>query len=242
MFTFYEVGGRIRDELLDIPSKDIDYVAVPEDSLIEKFSRAEDLFEVLVEYLEREKFEIFLKTPHCYTIRARFPQGHTYQGVADFVMARKEVGYIPFTRTPIIEPGNLYDDLVRRDFTLNALARGSDGKIIDYFGGLKDLENRVLKTPLDTEVTFDDDPLRILRAIRFSITKDFLIPTEMEEIIKHYDYEVKMCVVSAERIREELIKCFKFDTLKTIQTLTAYPFLMEYIFMTKIWLKPTMEE
>ena len=97
------------------------------------------------------------------------PEGYKYQGVADFVMARKEVGYIPNTRTPIVEPGNLYDDLSRRDFTVNALAKDPDtGEIIDYFGGLEDIKKKLLRTPLPP---FDDDPLRILRGIRFSITK-----------------------------------------------------------------------
>ena len=242
MFTFYEVGGRIRDEILGIQSKDVDYVAVPRESLIEEFPEASDLFDVLVRYLQREKFEIFLSTPSCYTVRARFPQGHVHQGVADFVMARKEVGYVPGTRKPVIKPGTLYDDLERRDFTLNALARGEDGLIVDYFGGLKDLEDRVLKTPLETLTTFNDDPLRILRAIRFSITKGFSIPEEMRQCIYEYDYLTGMGVVSSERIREELYKCFKSDTLETLLLLNEFPALRDYVFMnTGLWLKPTNE-
>lgn len=117
MFKFYEVGGKVRDELLGLTNKDIDYVAVPcEEALKENLTTC-DMFQLLWEHLIAEKFEIFLVTPDCYTIRARFPEGYKYQGVADFVMARKEVGYIPGTRTPIVEPGNLYDDLSRRDFT-----------------------------------------------------------------------------------------------------------------------------
>jgi poly(A) polymerase len=242
MFTFYEVGGKIRDELLGLQSKDIDYVAVPRDSLIDEFPEADDLFKVLEDYLKREKFNIFLSTPHCYTIRAKFPEGHVHKGVADFVMSRKEIGYIPWTRTPIIKPGNLRDDLERRDFTINAMARDSEGNLIDLFGGQEDLKNKILRTPLDTETTFNDDPLRILRAIRFAITKEFTFTSEMAGVIRHYDYEVKMAVVSAERIREELYKCFKHNTLETLTVLDTFPALKEYIFMTKIWLKPTIGE
>lgn len=243
MFTFYEVGGKVRDEILGLQSKDVDYVAVPNDALLGLYSDASEMFKVLVDYLTTEKFEIFLITADCYTIRARFPKDHKYQGVADFVMSRKEIGYIPGTRTPIIRPGTLYDDLERRDFTLNALAKGENGKIIDYFGGIQDLKDGVLKTPLECKITFDDDPLRILRAIRFSITKGFRIDNDLHGAMEEYDYETKMGVVSAERIREELYKCFKHDTLQTLLVLDRYRFLKDYIFTkTKLWLKPTMEE
>lgn len=241
-FTFYEVGGKVRDEILGLESKDVDYVAVPKESLIEEFPEAADLFTVLVDYLKRERFEVFLVTADCYTVRAKFPNGHQYQGVADFVMARKEVGYLPGTRTPIVKPGTLYDDLERRDFTLNALAKDADGKIIDYFNGWRDLEDGVLRTPLPCKVTFADDPLRILRAIRFCITKDLAMTAEMRVVIKEFDYSGMMRVVSAERIREELYKCFKHDTLGTIKILSTFPALMEYVFSKNLWLKPTMEE
>ena len=241
-FKFYEVGGKVRDEILGLESKDVDYVAVPKESLLEEFPEASTMFELLVDYLKREKFQVFLVTNDYYTVRAKFPEGHKYQGVADFVMARKEVRYIPGTRTPIVKPGNLFDDLERRDFTLNALAKDEDGRIIDFFDGLSHLKLGILKTPLPCEETFHDDPLRILRAIRFSITKGFTMPEDMVQTIAHYDFEVHFAVVSDERIREELFKCFKHDSHATILKLMQFPFLMDYIFRTRIWLKPTMEE
>ena len=243
LFSFYEVGGKVRDEILGLQSKDVDYTVVPSDSLLEQYTEAEEMFDILVTYLRESKFEIFLITPNCFTIRAMFPKDHKYSGVADFVMSRKEVGYVPGTRTPIVKPGTLYDDLERRDFTLNALAKDEDGDIIDYFNGIEDLKNGILRTPLPTKVTFNDDPLRILRAIRFSITKGFKIPEPMFLTILSYDYESKMGVVSTERIREELLKCFKFDTLKTLRTLNEYSGLRDYIFKNNLlWLKPTMEQ
>lgn len=155
-FKFYEVGGKIRDELLGLTNKDVDYVAVPTEAVYSKIhpceaqlSPARLMFKALKSYLEEQKFEIFLVTPECYTIRAKFPEGYKYQGVADFVMARKEVGYVPGTRTPIVEPGNLYDDLSRRDFTVNAMAKDPDtGEIIDYFYGKHDITNALIRTPL----------------------------------------------------------------------------------------------
>ena len=256
MFKFYEVGGKIRDELLGLTNKDVDYVAVPSEELLRNIEEAQCLvdgiypnttnavFTMLESHLREEGFEIFLVTPDCYTIRAKFPEGYKYQGVADFVMARKEVGYVPGTRTPIVEPGNLYDDLSRRDFTVNALAKDPDtGEIIDYFGGKEDITKRLLRTPLDPYITFDDDPLRILRGIRFAITKRFDISYTTWSAIKAYDYESKMSVVSEERIREELVKCFKCDTLLTLEFLNRIPQLRDYIFKnTNLWLKPTSEK
>jgi tRNA nucleotidyltransferase/poly(A) polymerase len=242
MFKFYEVGGKIRDEILGLQSKDVDYVAVPSESLLEKYKSAHEMFVVLETFLLNEKFEIFLSTPDCFTVRAKFPKDHKYQGVADFVMARKEIGYVEGTRTPIVVPGTLKDDLERRDFTVNAMAKGDDGKIIDLFDGMNDLKRMVLITPLPPEQTFNDDPLRVLRAVRFAITKGFSLKF-LDYYINNYDYENKMSVVSTDRIREELYKCFKHDTMGTLDMLNDYPTLKRYIFENKLmWLKPTNEQ
>jgi tRNA nucleotidyltransferase/poly(A) polymerase len=242
MFKFYEVGGKIRDEILGLQSKDVDYVAVPSESLLEKYKSAHEMFVVLETFLLNEKFEIFLSTPDCFTVRAKFPKDHKYQGVADFVMARKEIGYMEGTRTPIVVPGTLKDDLERRDFTVNAMAKGDDGKIIDLFDGMNDLKRMVLITPLPPEQTFNDDPLRVLRAVRFAITKGFSLKF-LDYYINNYDYENKMSVVSTDRIREELYKCFKHDTMGTLDMLNDYPTLKRYIFENKLmWLKPTNEQ
>ena len=242
LFKFYEVGGKVRDEILGLQSKDVDYVAVPSDTLLEKYKSAHEMFVILETFLTNEKFEIFLSTPDCFTVRAKFPKDHKYQGVADFVMARKEIGYVEGTRTPIVVPGTLKDDLERRDFTVNAMAKGDDGVIIDLFDGMSDLEKMVLSTPLPTKQTFDDDPLRVLRAIRFAITKGFSLK-HLDYYINNYDYENNMGVVSSERIREELLKCFKHDTMLTLDMLNDYPTLKRYIFENKLmWLKPTMEQ
>lgn len=232
----YLVGGAVRDELLGIKSKDLDYVFVFDN--IDKTQTAEECFNDMYNLIQ-ERGEIFLSTPSCYTIRYKDKET---KEIKDVVMARKEIGYISGTRTPIIVPGTLYDDLERRDFTLNALAKDDDGNIIDFFNGMEDLKNRVLRTPLPTEVTFNDDPLRILRSIRFSITKGFTIPSQMALVIERYNYDEKMRVVSTERIREELYKCFKQDTLETLRILNEFPGLRNYIFSNGgLWLKPTTE-
>lgn len=246
MFKFYEVGGCVRDEILGLKSKDIDYVAVPSEDLLKDISSAHTMFGILEGYLKEEGFELFLVTPDCFTIRAKFPKGHKYQGVADFVMARKEIGYIPDTRQPIVVPGTLYDDLERRDFTLNALAKDEDGSIIDYFDGKWALENKMLLTPLDSKVTMLDDPLRMLRAFRFSITKGFTIsPRIWETLLMDSVVEKLEQVVSQERIRDEVYKMMKHDTLKTLELFERIriinPKILEIIFGKGLWLKPTTE-
>ena len=246
MFKMYEVGGCVRDEILGLKSKDVDYVAVPSETLLGKYNNAHEMFVILETYLTNEKFEIFLSTPSCFTIRAKFPKGHKYEGVADFVMARKEVGYVPDTRQPIIVPGTLYDDLERRDFTLNALAKDEDGTIIDYFDGIWALENKLLLTPLEAKTTMMDDPLRLMRAFRFSITKGFTIsPNIMETCLMDSVINKLELVVSQERIRDEVYKMMKHDTLNTLDLFRKInylnPKILEIIFGRGMWLKPTTE-
>jgi tRNA nucleotidyltransferase/poly(A) polymerase len=246
MFKMYEVGGCVRDEILGVKSKDIDYVAVPNEELLNDVKSANSMFNILSGYLKSEGFEIFLETPECFTIRAKFPKGHKYQGVVDFVMARKEVGYISGTRTPIIEPGTLYDDLIRRDFTLNALAKDENGDIIDYFDGMWALDAKMLITPLDSRITMLDDPLRLLRAFRFSITKDFTIsPRVWETCLMDSVVNKLEEVVSQERIREEIFKMMKHDTIKSLELFynidRVNPKLIQIMFGRGMWLKPTME-
>ncbi len=237
MYKEYLVGGAVRDELLGVKSKDLDYVFVFDN--IPEGTTSIQCFEEMTNIIQ-EKGVIFLSIPSCFTIRYK---DKTTKEVKDVVLARKEVGYVKGTRQPIIEPGTLYDDLIRRDYSLNALAKDNDGNIIDFFNGIDDLKNKLLRTPLDPIITFDDDPLRLLRAIRFKITKGFNFVSEIHTILGTYDYETKMGVVSDERIYDELMKCFKFDVLSTLQVLEKYPRLRDYIFTkTKLWLKPTFEK
>ena len=191
---------------------------------------------------------IFLETKDCFTVRAKFPKGHVNEGlVADFVMARKEVGYILGTRKPILELGTLEDDLRRRDFTLNALAKDLDGTIVDLFEGRKHLEDGILVTPLNPIKTFFDDPLRMIRALRFSITKGFEIDPEVWDamfepgLIEHLKN-----VVSKERIQGEVSKMMKHDTVSTLRLLAKIdkiePKLLEVMFGGDIWLLPSTKK
>lgn len=239
----YEVGGCVRDRFLGVKSKDIDFTFVLDDKDISTLTVAEG-FKRMKDYMLEEGYTIFLSVEEMHTIRAKFPKTHVHSGLdADFVLARKEVGYIPGTRRPILELGTLYDDLFRRDFTVNAMAEDEEGNLIDPFNGRDALKHKLLVTPNNVEITFGEDPLRILRAIRFSITKGFRIEAGMWDIIENYDYDKFMGVVSTERIREELYKCLAFNTISTLSLLSKFPKLTKYIFEDGgLWLKPTTEK
>ena len=236
----FEVGGCVRDELLGLHTKDIDFTVELDDLTLS----VDEGWERMLDFLKQEGFKIFLETKDCFTVRARFPKNHQHEGlIADFVMARKEIGYIENTRQPILELGSFEDDMVRRDFTVNALCKTEEGQLVDLFGGLKDLEDRILRTPLDPMVTLMDDPLRLLRALRFSVTKDFKICEELSNAMKQLDLLDKLQkVVSQERIREEVTKMMKHDTVRSLRIIDTVPGLMEVIFKNGMWLMPTMKQ
>ncbi len=241
----YLVGGAVRDKLLGVKSNDLDYVMVLNNIGLS----IEKGYEIMKQYMLDEGFTIFLETPEMVTIRGKFPQGHKNEGITgDFVLARKEVGYVEGTRRPILELGTLFDDLIRRDFTVNALAEDEDGNIVDYFGGREDLESRFLITPLDPKTTFLDDPLRLLRGIRFNITKGFRIDKKIYDTMSNPEILDKLeQVVSQERVRDELFKMFKHDTLRTIEFLTFLDKnycsgLLKICFGGEMWLEPTFKK
>ena len=241
----FEVGGCVRDEILGVKSKDIDFTVVLDNT----DQSVDEGWDQMVSFLKEEGYQIFLETKDCFTVRAKFPVGHVNEGlVADFVMARKEVGYVLGTRKPILELGSLYDDLIRRDFTVNALAKDMDGNIIDHFDGVEHLKKGLLVTPLNPMKTMMDDPLRILRALRFSLTKDLEVHTDIMESMKQPDILDKLKkTVSQERIREEITKMMMCDTIKTIKLLVDIDreFIkgfLDIVFKDTMWLKPTTEK
>lgn len=225
---FYQVGGSVRDELLGLESKDLDY-AVETSS----FSGMRDAI------LERGG-ELFLESPQYFTIRARVPG----LGACDFVLCRKEGAYSDGRHPASVERGTIYDDLARRDFTINAIAKAEDGTLLDPHNGQADLESRLLFCVGDPRERFSEDGLRMLRAIRFAITKELTITPEIEELLQNEDFFIpRLAGVSIERIREELHKCFAYDTQATLIELIWFADLRRHLFSLKgLWLKPTTGE
>lgn len=187
----YIVGGYVRDLLLYRPSKDIDIVSI---------GRGIDLAQAVARRLGRGA--------HITTF-ARFGTAQVKQGnlELEFVGARRE-SYSPDSRKPFVEDGTLQEDQERRDFTINALAislnADSFGTLIDPFDGLTDLEELTLRTPLDPDITFSDDPLRMMRAIRFASQLGFFIDPDTFAAIGRNTKRIE--IVSAERISTEFNK------------------------------------
>lgn len=245
MPQIFKVGGCVRDALIGVDSKDIDFTFV-----LDNLDRTvEEGFQIMTDWLTHKEFTIFLSTPEMFTIRAKFPKGHVNEGmVADFVLARKEIGYKEGTRQPILVLGTLEDDLIRRDLTVNAMAEDEDGKLIDLFGGQEDLAKGLLRTPLPAATTMMDDPLRFLRALRFSVTKGFEIHRDILHAMTQPDIKAKLVqTVSAERIREEVFKMMKHDTVRSLRLIHHIDFdfipgFTSLIFDKGLWLKPTFEQ
>jgi putative nucleotidyltransferase with HDIG domain len=186
----YVIGGFVRDMLLGRPSKDIDIVVI---------GSGLDLAKECAERLRVKKVSLFQNFG-----TAQFK----YKDLdVEFVGARKE-SYRQDSRKPLVENGTLADDQNRRDFTINALALSlhadNFGELIDPFHGEEDLEKGILRTPLDPDTTYSDDPLRMLRAIRFAAQLDFKIePKSLQSILKNAN---RLEIISMERIVDECNK------------------------------------
>lgn len=193
----YVVGGYVRDLFLERPSNDIDVVVVG--SGIEV---ADALRKSLGKKAHISVFRNFG------TAQVKFKDLEV-----EFVGARKE-SYTRGSRKPIVEDGTLEDDQNRRDFTINALAvclnKDRFGELVDPFDGVYDMEDGIIRTPLDPDITFSDDPLRMMRCIRFATQLNFYIEDETFEALERNAERIK--IISGERVEEELNKIMMTPT------------------------------
>ena len=191
----YVVGGYVRDIFLERPSNDIDVVVVGSGIAV-----AEELKRMVGKRAHLSVFKNFG------TAQVKFRQkGREYE--VEFVGARKE-SYSHDSRKPVVEDGTLEDDQNRRDFTINAMAiclnRHRFGELVDPFNGLADLEDGIIATPLEPDITFSDDPLRMMRCVRFATQLNFQIEEATYVALERMADRIR--IVSGERIKDELNK------------------------------------
>ena len=193
----YVVGGYVRDIFLERPTNDIDVVVVGSGIQV-----ASELKQMLGRKAHLSVFRNFG------TAQVKW---HDIE--VEFVGARRE-SYNRDSRKPIVEDGTLEDDQNRRDFTINAMAvcLNADrfGELVDPFYGIEDLEDGIIRTPLDPDITFSDDPLRMMRCVRFATQLNFMIEDETFEALERNAHRIK--IVSGERIKDELNKILMTKT------------------------------
>ncbi|MCD6090480.1 MAG: HD domain-containing protein [Bacteroidales bacterium] len=190
----YVVGGYVRDSILNRPSVDIDIVVLG--------SGIEVARKVAKELDSKIQVKVF---KNFGTAMFNFHESKDWD--VEFVGARKE-SYRLDSRKPIVEDGSIEDDQKRRDFTINALAfslnKSDFGRLLDPFNGVSDIKSKIIKTPLDPNITYSDDPLRMMRAIRFATQLNFTIEEKSFEAINQNAERIK--IVSQERVMDELNK------------------------------------
>jgi poly(A) polymerase len=218
----YVIGGYVRDLFLHRPSKDVDFVVAGSG-----IDFARHLAESLGHGAKARYFKNFG------TAMVRYGDWEL-----EFVGARKE-SYRKTSRKPIVENGTLQDDQRRRDFTINALSislnKTDFGKLNDPFNGLKDLENKLIRTPLDPDITFSDDPLRMMRAVRFATQLQFSIEEKTFAAICRNKNRIS--IVSKERITDELNKIILSENPGNGFKLLDESGLLEKIFPEMVRLK-----
>lgn len=224
--NIFLVGGAVRDEIMGVPSKDMD------------FSVEAESFEAMKQGILDRGGKIFQEKPEFFTIRANMP------GIkgADFVLCRKDGPSTDGRRPDFVESGTIMDDLARRDFTMNAMAKAPDGRIIDPFGGQQDIHDRIIRCVGSAEDRLSEDALRGLRAIRFAVTKGFWIHFETRNFIETRPFAELLSSVSKERQREEMEKMFAFDTVKSLKWLERFPLVREVVFSDGLRLSATMKQ
>jgi tRNA nucleotidyltransferase (CCA-adding enzyme) len=246
-FNIFPVGGCVRDDFLGLRSKDVDFTAVGISDDV-KAMEVGGAFKALHDALEEEGFTIFLEQAEFATIRAKFPEDTSsfhFPGIktVDFVLARKEGPYSDGRRPDWVKVGTLEDDLRRRDFTINALAKRADGTVIDLFGGMEDLKNKNLRFVGEPQDRIREDALRIMRAVRFTVTKGFRMDDATRKAICSPTSIALLRMISEERRAAELDSMFAFSTMTALDVIGGLPRpLVDSMFSGRVRLNATLKK
>jgi tRNA nucleotidyltransferase (CCA-adding enzyme) len=229
---FFRVGGCVRDELMGLRTKDIDFAVEAPD------------FDTMLAAVEARCTKVFRDNDGVpvgakfFTARGIDPE----LGAVDFVLCRKDGPSTDGRRPDFVEAGTLLDDLARRDFTMNSLAIAEDGTIIDPHGGQADIERRVIRFVGDPTDRLAEDALRAFRGARFEVTKGMTLHADSFAAIAMMRVE-DFDAVSTERVRDELHKMFAKDAGKTMSLLVEeLPILLRVALDRGVWFKPTTED
>ena len=241
----FKVGGCVRDEFLGLKIKDVDFAVDMSDEFGPEFV-ALDIFDVMRARFISQGFEEFKADPETFTTRCKVPVGHPLReetDVADFVMCRKEGPYSDGRHPDWVKMGTLMDDLARRDFTMNAIAVSTDGTVIDPFNGVADIEAGIIDFVGDSFDRIREDGLRVLRAIRFAVTKNMRFSQETHNALMstHASAAIRRPKVNDNRKRDELEKAMVIDTFKTINLLTEFD-LLGSVFNDQLRFTPTTKK
>jgi tRNA nucleotidyltransferase/poly(A) polymerase len=192
----YEVGGCVRDSLLNIPSNDIDYV-------VEASS-----YQQMHDYVIQNSRNIFLEKPHFGTIRYMSLEGSP-EDISLCIKSRA-------CDNSSFEIGTLLEDLKNRDFTINSIAKMKNTEeLFDPMNGIDDLSKKLIKCVAAPEVVFNNDPVRIIRAIRFKIQLGFELDSEIKNFFERKDFSC-LLNINRERLRQEIEKCLKVSSKLTV--------------------------
>ena len=237
----YLVGGSVRTKLMNVIG-DTDY----------DFAVEADSYDDMFNHLRQLGVEVWKELPEYVTLRGRMPlaggvwppsgRGIVTVGVpADFTLCRKEAMYSDMRHPNEVTPADLATDLSRRDFTMNAIAEDEAGTLIDPYGGIADINDKIIRCVRDPNERFKEDPLRMLRALRFAITLDFKLEYHTDKAVRLHSDLLKSLPV--ERVQTELTKMFKCSWWRSMHILEAYPGVMNCLLLhDRLWFKPTTEE
>lgn len=230
MSKFYLTGGMLRNKLLGVAaSPDFDFA-------VESHS-----FDTLEAALKRRNVNVWQKRPEFVTVRGFAPWATfgTFGGLvkrkkgdhpegfaADFTLCRAEAMYHDKRHPSVVTPTDLVSDLARRDFTVNALAVSEDGEWFDPYGGTLDADARLLRTVGNADERFAEDPLRMLRAMRFAVAYNLALDADVQKCLHNLHVVGNVQTLPKERVMDELNKAFKYDWARTMQFLfVQYPSL-----------------